>query len=160
MIQYIHMISLFFVYIIHHVALVFGLASSLVIDIFMIVVEKYKKIRALEKGIVNRVLSFAFISAILVFLIEIAHLFLIFITDVGGVYETQVYVRNMITTTLSGLLVFSIATQKYYHIKTLYRYQEQHHHLSDSFIKHHKEILNTAVLCLLLWISLYMCYVL
>lgn len=155
-----YMISLFFIYIIHHVALVFGLASSLVIDIFMIIVEKYKKIRALEKSIVNRVLSFAFISSTLVFLIELAHLFLLFFTDTGDIYDTHTYIRNFVTTGLSGLLVFCIAVQKYYHIKTLYRYQEQHSHLSDSFVKHHKEIRNTAVLCLLLWISLYMCYVL
>jgi hypothetical protein len=154
------MASLFFMYVIHHVALVVGLACSLVIDLFMIIVEKYKKIRSLEKGIVNRVLSFSFLSALIVFLTELVHMFLLFFTDTGGVYDSWTYIRNTITTSISGLLVFCIATQKYYQIKTLYRYQEQHQHLSDSFIKHHVEIRNTAILCLLLWISLYMCYVL
>lgn len=154
------MISIFFIYIIHHVALVIGLACSLVVDLFMVIVEKYKRIRSLEKGIVERVLSFSFLSALIVFFIEIGHMFLLFVTDVGGVYGSIVYIQNTITTSLSALLVFAVATQKYYHIKTLIRYQEEHHHLSDSFVKHHKEIRNTAIFSLILWISLYMCYVL
>jgi hypothetical protein len=142
------------------VALVVGLACSLVVDLFMIIVEKYKRIRSLEKGIVSRVLSFSFLSALIVFGIEIGHMFLLFVTDPGGAYDSMIYVRNVISTAISATLVFTIATQKYYHIKTLYRYQEEHHHLSDSFVKHHTEIRNTAIFTLILWISLYICYVL
>ncbi len=154
------MTSLFFVYIVHHVALVIGLASSIVVDLFLILVEKYKRIRSLEKGIVNRMLSYSFLCALIVFGIEIIHMFLLLLTDNGQAYDTSIYARNALSTVLSAVLVFAIATQKYYHIKTLTRYQEQHHHLSDSFIKHHTEIRNTAILTLLLWISLYICYVL
>ncbi len=154
------MTSLFFVYIIHHVALVIGLASSIVVDLFLIIVEKYRRIRSLEKSIVQRMLSYSFICAIAVFGIELAHMFLLLLTDNGGVYDSVTYVKNTASTIVALVLVFTVATQKYYHIKTLARYQEQHHHLSDSFIKHHTEIRNTAVLTLLLWISLYMCYVL
>lgn len=154
------MTSLLFVYIIHHVAMVIGLATSLVVDLFLIVVEKYKRIRSLEKNIMQRMLSYSFIAALIVFIIEVAHLFLLILTDNGTAYDTGVYVKNVATTLVSGALIFAIATQKYYHIKTLARYQEQHHHLSDSFVKHHTEIRNTAILTLLLWISLYMCYVL
>ncbi|MEN9604917.1 MAG: hypothetical protein RJB39_602 [Candidatus Parcubacteria bacterium] len=154
------MTSLFFVYIIHHVALVLGLATSIVVDLFLIIVEKYKRVRSLEKGILHRMLSYSFICALIVFGIEIAHMFLLLMTDVGGVYDTAVYFQNTLSTLLAAILICAIATQKYYHIKTLTRYQEQHHHLSDSFVKHHTEIRNTAILSLLLWISLYICYVL
>lgn len=154
------MTSLFFVYIIHHVALVLGLATSLVVDLFLIIVEKYKRIRSLEKGIIQRMLSYSFISAIIVFVIELGHMFLLLLTDDGTAYSTAIYVKNTVSTIISLTLIFTIAVQKYYHIKTLTRYQEQHHHLSDSFVKHHTEIRNTAILTLLLWISLYICYVL
>lgn len=154
------MVSIFFIYIIHHVALVIGLASSLVVDLFLVIVEKYKRIRSLEKSITNRVLSFSFISAAVVFLIELLHIFALLVTDTGNIYETATYVRSILSTALAALLVITITTQKYYHMKTLYRYQEEHHHLSDSFVKHHPEIRNTAILSLVLWISLYMCYVL
>jgi hypothetical protein len=154
------MTSLFFVYIIHHVALVLGLATSLVVDVFLIIVEKYKRIRSLEKGIIQRMLSYSFISAIIVFVIELGHMFLLLLTDDGTAYSTAIYVKNTVSTLISLTLIFTVAVQKYYHIKTLTRYQEQHHHLSDSFVKHHTEIRNTAILTLLLWISLYICYVL
>lgn len=153
------MTSLFFVYVIHHVALVLGLATSLVVDIFLIVVEKYRRIRSLEKSIIQRMLSYSLICAFAVFAIELAHMFLLLVTDTGDIYTTSVYAKNTYSTVVSGILTFALATQKYYHIKTLARYQEQHHHLSDSFLKHHTEIRNTAIVSLLLWISLYICYV-
>lgn len=153
------MTSLFFIYIVHHIALVLGLATSIVVDLFLIIVEKYRRIRSLEKNIIQRMLSYSFISAILVFIIELGHMFLLLLTDNGQVYTTAIYAKNTASTLVAGLLIFVIATQKYYHIKTLTRYQEQHHHLSDSFIKHHSEIRNTAILTLALWISLYLCYV-
>lgn len=154
------MASLFFIYIVHHVALVVGLATSIIVDLFLIVVEKYKRIRSLEKNIIQRMLSYSFICAIIVFVIELGHMFLLLLTDNGQAYTTAIYAKNTASTLVAAVLIFVIATQKYYHIKTLTRYQEQHHHLSDSFIKHHTEIRNTAILTLLLWISLYMCYVL
>lgn len=153
------MISIFMIYVIHHIALAIGLACSLVIDVFIIIVEKMKRIRAIEKGIVNRVLSFSFISAVFIFLIEIGHFFLLLITDTGGIYAQNIYIFSAVTTLLSATLVFCIATQKYYQLKMLYRYQEKHQHLSDSFIKHHPELSTTALLCLILWIALYICYV-
>lgn len=153
------MLSIFTIYVIHHVALAIGLACSLVIDLFIIVVQKMKRIRSIEKKIVNRVLSFSFISAFIVFSIEISHLFLLLLTDTGTVYTKEVYTFNAITTLISSVLLFTVATQKYYQIKILYRYQEQHHHLSDSFVKHHKELGFTSVLSLILWIALYICYV-
>lgn len=153
------MISIFMIYVIHHIALAIGLACSLVVDIFIIIVEKMKRIRSIEKRIVNRVLSFSLISALIVFLIEISHLFLLLVTDTGNFYTTDTYAFSTITTVISATLVFCIATQKYYQLKTLYRYQEQHEHLSESFIKHHKELAVTAFICLTLWIGLYICYV-
>ncbi len=153
------MISIFMIYVIHHIALAIGLACSLVVDVFIIIVEKMKRIRSVEKGIVNRVLSFSFISALIVFLIEVSHLFLLVLTDDGSAYSHGTYIFNTITTLLSAILLFCIATQKYYQLKALYRYQEKHQHLSESFIKHHRELGFTATLCLVLWIALYICYV-
>lgn len=153
------MITVFMIYVIHHIALAVGLACSLVVDLFIIVVEKMKKIRSIEKGIVNRVLSFSFISALIVFLIEIGHLFLLLLTDDGNSYSSSVYAFSGVTTLISATLLFCIATQKYYQLKILYRFQQEHHHLSDSFVKHHKELGFTALLCLILWIALYICYV-
>lgn len=153
------MISIYMIYVIHHIALAVGLACSLVVDVFIIIVEKMKRIRSIEKGIVNRVLSFSFICALFVFLIEIAHLFLLLLTDVGGSYSYGTYAFATTTTLISATLLFCVATQKYYQLKVLYRFQEKHQHLSDSFIKHHKELGFTAGLCLILWIGLYICYV-
>ncbi|MBC7981829.1 hypothetical protein H7X65_02015, partial [Candidatus Parcubacteria bacterium] len=58
--------SLIFLYIIHHIVLCLGLASSIVIDIFIILVEKTKKIRGIEKNIMERVMSYSFISSLFI----------------------------------------------------------------------------------------------
>jgi len=142
----------------HQIALAIGLASSLVADIFILIVEKTKHIRGVEKNILNRVLSYSFISACIVFFFQLIYLFFIIITNNIIQYSGFIQGFSIITTTISAALLFCIATQKYYQIKLLYRYQEKHQHLSNTFIEHHKELRYTALLSVLLWIALYMCY--
>ncbi len=152
------MISIFTLYLMHQIALAIGLASSLVADIFIMVVEKTKHIRGVEKNILNRVLSYSFISICIVFFFQLIHLFSILITNNIIQYSSFTQGFSIITTTLSAILLFCIATQKYYQIKILYRYQEKHQHLSNTFIEHHKELRYTALLSVVLWIALYICY--
>lgn len=151
--------TLFILYLTHQIALAIGLASSLVVDIFIIIVEKTKKIRHIEKNIVDRVLSYSFISSAIVFLIQLGYMFYLILTDLKLQHSAGLFAFGTITTVISACLLICVATQKYYQIKTLYRYQEKHEHLSTSFIQHHKEVRYTALLSVLLWIALYICYV-
>lgn len=159
MLQCTYMISIFTLYLTHQIAIAIGLASSLIADVFIILVEKTKHIRGVEKKIIDRVLSYSFISASIVFLIQMGYVFFITLTDIDVVYSTQIYVFSTVTTIISAILLFLVTTQKYYQIKLLYRYQEKHEHLSNSFVEHHKELRYTALLSVILWIALYMCYV-
>lgn len=142
----------------HQIALAIGLASSLIADVFIIIVEKTKHIRGIEKKVIDRVLSYSFISALILFLIQFAYISYIILTETGHIYPSFIYNFGAITTIISGLLLFVVATQKYYQIKILYRYQEKHQHLSNTFIEHHKELRYTALLSVTLWIALYICY--
>ncbi len=150
--------TIFLLYILHHIILSLGLASSIIIDIFIIIVEKTKKIRGIEKNMMNRVLSYSFIFSLFIFLIQLAYFFYIYSNQYE--YTLKIYLFSAITFLLSCILVFTTATQKYYQFKILNRYQEQHHHLSDSFVNHHKEFRNTSVINLILWLALYMTYIL
>ncbi len=150
--------SIILLYIFHHIILSLGLASSIVIDIFIIIVEKTKKIRGIEKSIMNRVMSYSFISSMFIFVIQLMYFAYIYLSI--NSFSPKVYVFSLITFILSGVLVFCTATQKYYQFKILNRYQEQHHHLSDSFINHHKEFKQTSVIIFVLWLALYISYIL
>ena len=150
--------SILFLYIIHHIVLSLGLASSLIVDIFIIMVEKTKKIRSVEKNIVNRILSYSFIFSLFIFLIQLTYFFFIF--ENQEKYNIATYLFSGITFILSSLLLFFTATQKYYQFKILYRYQEQHGHLSDSFISHHKELKYTSITTFINWLLLYISWVL
>lgn len=150
--------SIFFLYIIHHIVLSLGLATSLVIDIFIIIVEKTRKIRGIEKKIINRTLSYSFLFSLFIFILQLIYFFSIFYSY--NEYTTPTYLFVGITLVLSSVLLFCTSTQKYYQFKILERYQEQHHHLSDSFIKHHKEFKYTSVIILGLWLALYIAYIL
>lgn len=150
--------SIIFLYIVHHIVLSLGLASSIVIDIFIIIVEKTKKIRGIEKKIMNRVMSYSFLSSLFVFLIQLIYLAYVYLSLDS--FSLKMYLFAIITFLLSSLLLFCAATQKYYQFKILERYQEQHHHLSDSFIHHHKEFKQTSVIIFVLWLALYIAYIL
>ena len=145
-------------YIIHNIVLCLGLASSLIIDIFIIIVEKTKKLRGIEKQIMERILSYSFISSLFVFITQLLYLFLIYTNQYQ--YSFKIYLFAITTFIISSILLFCTATQKYYHFKTLKRYQENYHHLSDSFIKHHPEFKTTSIIILILWLSLYILYIL
>jgi hypothetical protein len=153
------MTSIFILYLAHQIALAIGLASSLIVDIFIIIVEKTKHIRGIEKKVIDRVLSYSFISSLIIFLIQMSYIFFIVLTDTSQEYSSFIYIFSTLTTLISATLLFTVATQKYYQIKILYRYQEKHEHLSNSFIEHHKELRYTALLSVILWIALYICYV-
>lgn len=150
--------SIIFLYIVHHVILALGLASSIVIDIFIIVVEKTKKIRGVEKKIMGRIMSYSFTLSIFIFLMQLIYVSYILLNQTE--FSFRIYLFSIITFLISSLLVFCTATQKYYQFKILERYQEQHHHLSDSFINHHKEFKQTSVIILTLWLALYIAYIL
>ncbi len=152
------MTTILFIYIIHHIVLALGLATSLIIDIFIIIVEKTKKIRGIEKNIMSRSLSYSFIFSLFIFLIQAVYFFFVYSTFIP--FTMRTYTFSAITFLLSAVLLFSTATQKYYQFKILQRYQEQHHHLSDSFINHHKEFKQTSVIILILWLALYIAYIL
>ncbi len=145
-------------YIIHNIVLCLGLASSLIIDIFIIIVEKTKKLRGIEKQIMERILSYSFISSLFVFVTQLLYLILIYINQYQ--YSFKIYLFSVITFIISSLLLFCTATQKYYQFKILKRYQENYHHLSDSFIRHHPEFKITSIIILILWLSLYILYIL
>ena len=150
--------SILFLYIIHHIVLCLGLASSIVIDLFIIVVEKTKKIRGIEKNIMTRVMSYSFISSLFIFLMHTAYLFYVYLNT--SEFSVKIYLFSVITFLFSAILLFCTATQKYYQFKILQRYQEQHHHLSDSFITHHKEFKQTSVIIFTLWLALYIAFIL
>jgi len=150
--------TLFIFYLIHQISLAVGLASSLVVDIFIIIVEKTKKIRHIEKNIVDRVLSYSFLSSVIVFLIQLGYVFYLMLTDLELHHSASLFAFGTITTVISACLLVCVATQKYYQIKMLYRYQEKHEHLSNSFTNHHSELRYTALLSVILWIALYICY--
>jgi membrane-bound metal-dependent hydrolase YbcI (DUF457 family) len=150
--------SIIFLYIVHHIILSLGLASSLIIDIFIIVVEKTKKIRGIEKKIMSRIMSYSFISSLFVFLLQFLYVYYIFLNQ--NEFSFKIYLFSIITLLLSVVLVFCTATQKYYQFKILQRHQEQYHHLSDSFIHHHKEFKQTSVIIFTLWLALYIAYIL
>ncbi len=150
--------SIAFLYILHNIVLSFGLASSIVIDIFIIIVEKTKQIRGIEKKIMNRVMSYSFISSLFIFLIQLVYFSFIVLNK--NQFSFSVYMFAIITSLISVLLVFCTATQKYYQFKILERYQEKYHHLSDSFIKHHKEFRQTSIIIFTLWLALYISYIL
>lgn len=152
------MISIFTLYLMHQIALAIGLASSLVADIFIIVVEKTKHIRGIEKKILSRVLSYSFVSSLIVFFLQLVYLFFIIVTNSTAQYGNFIQGFSIVTTVISACLLICVATQKYYQIKILYRYQEKHEHLSNSFIEHHRELRYTALLSVVLWIALYICY--
>lgn len=150
--------SLIFLYIIHHIVLCLGLASSIVIDIFIILVEKTKKIRGIEKNIMERVMSYSFISSLFIFIIQCMYLGYIYFSLDD--FSTRIYLFSIITFLISAVLLFCTATQKYYHFKILERNQEKYHHLSDSFIHHHKEFRQTSVIIFILWLALYIAFIL
>lgn len=150
--------TILFMYIIHHVVLALGLATSLIIDIFIIIVEKTKKIRGIEKNIMKRALSYSFIFSLFIFLIQLIYFFFVYITYIN--FSMRTYLFSAFTLLVSTALLFATATQKYYQFKILQRYQEQHQHLSDSFITHHKEFKQTSVIILILWLALYIAYIL
>ena len=149
--------SIIFIYIIHHIILALGLASSLIIDIFIIIVEKTRKIRGIEKNIMNRVMSYSFLSSLFLFIIHTMYFAYIYLYSHN--YEAKLYILAAITMILSMLLLFCTATQKYYQFKILERYQEKHEHLSDSFITHHKELKQTSIIIFVLWLSLYITFI-
>jgi hypothetical protein len=150
--------SIIFLYIVHHIVLCLGLASSLTIDVFIIIVEKTKQIRGIEKNIMNRIMSYSFIFSFFIFLMQLIYLCLIFLNQTE--FSVKVYIFYAITFFISAILLFCTATQKYYQFKILERYQEKHNHLSDSFIKHHKEFKRTSIIILILWLTLYITYIL
>lgn len=150
--------SIIFLYIVHQIILSLGLASSIVIDIFIIIVEKTKKIRGIEKNIMNRIMSYSFISSLFIFIIQLMYLAYIYLS--ADVFRANVYVFSTITFIISLLLLFCTSVQKYYQFKILERYQEKHHHLSDSFVSHHKEFKQTSVIIFVLWLALYIAYIL
>lgn len=145
-------------YIFHHVVLCLGVASSLIIDVFIIIVEKTRKIKGFEKKIMERIMSFSFLFSMFIFLSQLAFVFFIFMNQTE--FTTRTYLFAVITFCISSILVFCTATQKYYQFKILERYQEQHNHLSDSFIKHHSEFKQTSVINFVLWLALYIAYLL
>lgn len=150
--------SLTFLYILHNIILSLGLASSIVIDIFIIIVEKTRRIRGIEKKIIGRVMSYSFISSLFLFLIQL--LYFGFIIFNKNQFSLGVYMFAIITTIISALLVFCTAVQKYYQFKILERYQEKYHHLSESFVIHHKEFRQTSIIIFTLWLALYISYIL
>lgn len=150
--------SFIFLYIIHHIVLALGLASSIVIDIFIILVEKTKLLRDAEKKIMSRIMSYSFISSLFIFILELMYVSFVFLNKTQ--FSFKIYIFSIITFILSSILVFCTATQKYYQFKILKRHQEQYHHLSDSFINHHKEFKQTSVIILVLWLALYIAYIL
>lgn len=150
--------SIVFLYIVHHIVLCLGLASSLTIDVFIIIVEKTKQIRGIEKSIMNRILSYSFIFSLFIFIMQLVYIFLIYLNQDN--FSVKVYVFSVITFFISSILLFCTAIQKYYQFKILERYQEAHSHLSDSFIKHHKELKRTSIVILILWLALYISYIL
>ncbi len=147
-----------FLYIVHNIVLCFGLASSIIIDIFIIIVEKTRKLRGIEKNIMERIMSYSFISSLFIFMTQLAYLFFIYINQYE--YSSKIYLFSVITFIISSILLFCTATQKYYHFKILKRYQENYHHLSDSFIKHHPEFKKTSIIIFILWLALYISYIL
>ncbi len=150
--------SLIFLYIVHHIVLCLGLASSIVIDIFIIMVEKNKKIRGIEKSIMERVMSYSFISSLFVFILQLMYLgYIYFSLDQ---FSSKIYILTIVTFLLSAVLLFCTTTQKYYQFKILERNQEKYHHLSDSFIHHHREFKQTSVIILILWLALYITFIL
>ena len=150
--------SITLLYIIHHIVLSLGLASSLIIDVFIIIIEKTKRIRGIEKNMMNRFMSYSFISAVFIFLIQTLYLAYTYLSI--DVFSFKIYIFSVITFFLSLILLLCTATQKYYHFKTLQRYQEKHQHLSDSFIIHHKEFKQTSIIIFSLWLALYIAYIL
>jgi hypothetical protein len=150
--------SIIFLYIVHHIVLCLGLASSLIIDVFIIIVEKTKQIRGIEKNIMNRTLSYSFIFSLFIFLMQLIYIWIIYFNQSD--FSLKVYAFSIITFFISAILLFCTATQKYYQFKILERYQEKHSHLSDSFIKHHKELKYTSIIILILWLTLYIAYIL
>ncbi|MBC7981658.1 hypothetical protein H7X65_01125 [Candidatus Parcubacteria bacterium] len=150
--------SLIFLYIIHHIVLCLGLASSIVIDIFIIMVEKTKKIRGVEKNIMERVMSYSFISSLFIFIIQLMYLGYIYFSI--DQFSGKIYLFTVITFLLSAVLLFCTATQKYYQFKILERNQGKYHHLSDSFIHHHREFKQTSVIIFVLWLALYIAFIL
>jgi hypothetical protein len=152
------MASIFTIYLIHQIALTIGLSSSLIADIFIIIVEKTKHIRGIEKKTLDRVLSYSFISSVIVFIVQIVYLFFIIVTDPVASYSSFIQGFSIVTAVISACLLCTAASQKYYQIKMLYRYQEKHQHLSNTFIEHHQELRYTAILSVTLWIALYICY--
>lgn len=150
--------SITLLYIFHHIILSLGLASSIVIDIFIIIVEKTKKIRGVEKKIMNRVMSYSFLSSLFIFFIQLMYFFYTYLST--NSFDAKTYIFSLMTFLISSILLFCTATQKYYQFKILNRYQEQHHHLSDSFINHHKEFKQTSVIIFVLWLALYISYIL
>ncbi|MBC7766929.1 hypothetical protein H7Y21_02975 [Arenimonas sp.] len=150
--------SLIFLYIVHHIVLCLGLASSIVIDIFIIMVEKTKRIRGIEKNIMERVMSYSFISSLFIFFLQLMYLAYIYFSL--DEFSTKIYLFTSITFLLSAVLLFCTATQKYYQFKILERNQEKYNHLSDSFIHHHREFKQTSVIILILWLALYIAFIL
>lgn len=150
--------SIIFLYIVHHVILALGLASSIVIDIFIIIVEKTKKIRGVEKKIMGRIMSYSFTLSFFIFLMQLIYVSYVLLNQTE--FSFRIYLFSIITFLLSSILVFCTATQKYYQFKILERHQEQYHHLSDSFINHHKEFKQTSVIIFTLWLALYIAYIL
>jgi hypothetical protein len=121
-------------------------------------VEKTKQIRGIEKKIMSRVMSYSFISSLFVFFLQLAYVSYILLNQTE--FSFKIYLFSIITFLLSAVLVFCTATQKYYQFKILERYQEKYHHLSDSFIDHHKEFKQTSVIIFTLWLALYIAYIL
>lgn len=150
--------SIIFLYIVHQIVLCLGLASSLTIDIFIIIVEKTKQIRGIEKKIMNRIMSYSFLFSVFVFITQLIYLSIVYLNQ--NEFNLKTYVFSVTTFFISAILLFCTATQKYYQFKILERYQEQHSHLSDSFIKHHKELKYTSIITLILWLVLYISYLL
>lgn len=150
--------SITLLYIVHHIILSLGLASSIVIDIFIIIVEKTKKIRGIEKNIMERIMSYSFLSSLFIFIIQSIYFIYIYLNTYE--FSTKIYLFSLITFFISAILLFCTSVQKYYHFKILKRYQEKYHHLSDSFILHHKEFKQTSVIIFSLWLALYISYIL
>jgi small-conductance mechanosensitive channel len=150
--------SLIFLYIVHHIIFCLGLASSIVIDIFIILVEKTKKIRGVEKNIMERVMSYSFLSSLFVFILQL--MYVVYIYFSLDQFSTTIYIFTVITFLMSAVLLFCTTTQKYYQFKILERNQEKYHHLSDSFIHHHKEFRRTSIITLVLWLALYIAFIL
>lgn len=152
-----YMLAIYIYVIVHHILLSVGLASSIVIDIFIIMVEKTKKIRGIERNIMSRVMSYSFITSLFVFGIQLLYFLAVYMNQT--LFTLSAYFFAAFAFLISSLLVFCTATQKYYQFKILERYQEQHAHLSDSFIQHHKEFKRTSVVIFILWLILYLLYV-